>query len=101
MNYTLLRHCASRLERMLEIYAATDSEAAALWVTLNEYLEKANAGTLTDPLGRGSLPGGRYFTEGTLRKYRDLETAYRDFAVEATGGESPALRALRKEMGEI
>ncbi len=50
------------------------------------------------PLPWGDIPGGRYFNEGSLRRYPELEQAFARFRIEATGGESPALRKLRGEM---
>ena len=56
------------------------------------------AGALNAPLPWGDIPGGRYFNEGSQRRYPELEQAFARFRIEATGGESPALRKLRGEM---
>ena len=56
------------------------------------------AGALNAPLPWGDIPGGRYFNEGSQRRYPELEQAFARFRIEATGGASPALRKLRGEM---
>ena len=56
------------------------------------------AGALNAPLPWGDIPGGRYFNEGSQRRYPELEQAFARFRIEATGGESHALRKLRGEM---
>ena len=56
------------------------------------------AGALNAPLPWGDIPGGRYFNEGSQRRYPELEQAFARFRIEATGAESPALRKLRGEM---
>lgn len=43
------------------------------------------------------MPGAYFFNEGQLRQYPDLESAYADFKIEVTGGETPALRMFREE----
>ena len=53
---------------------------------------------MSAPLPWGDIPGGRYFNEGGLRRYAELEQAFARFRTEATGGDSPALRKLRGEI---
>lgn len=69
-------------------------------VTSTSMLAQAQvaAGALNAPLPWGDIPGGRYFNEGSQRRYPELEQAFARFRIEATGGESPALRKLRGEM---
>lgn len=98
MDQTLLRQRASELEQLLGRYASTDEEAASLYSALKNPLADAQSGKLLSPLRWSQLPGTLYFDEGSLRKYRDLESAYSEFAIEATGGETPVLRELRRQM---
>ena len=77
--------------------APGDTEVADLRGAVEPLLALALAGSggLAAPLPWGDIPGGRYFTEGGLRRYPGLEQAFARFRIEATGGESPALRKLR------
>lgn len=95
MDQTLLRDSAGDLEKLLVIYSAVDAEAARLYG--EKHLARAKSGRMTTPLEVGELPGSMYFNEGSLRKYRDLESAFAKFSIEATGGETPVLRALRAQ----
>ncbi|MGK5014339.1 hypothetical protein [Janthinobacterium sp. HLS12-2] len=67
-------------------------------VTSTSMQAQVAAGALNAPLPWGDIPGGRYFNEGSQRRYPELEQAFARFRIEATGGESPALRKLRGEM---
>jgi hypothetical protein len=98
MDQALLRRRASELEELLTRYAAVDPEAARLYGALQGLLAKAQGGLIVDSMNWSELPGGHSFQEGSLRKYPDLESSYSRFAIEVTGGETPALRALRKAM---
>jgi hypothetical protein len=98
MNQELLRQSALELEGILRHYAIVDEEAARFFSALQSRLTDAQSGQILAPLKWRQLPGMLYFEEGSLRKYSDLEAAYAKFAVEATGGETPVLRELRKQM---
>lgn len=97
MDQGLIHLRAQELEAMLHKYEAADREVAQLHSALKILLRSAQAGTILDPVEWGALPG-RYFSEGSLGKYPDLESSYSRFAIEVTGGESPALLALRRQM---
>lgn len=95
MNKTLLIKSAENLEKILLQYSSVDAEVAALLGALSQLIFDARTGKISIPVEWNEVPGGYYFTEGRLQKYSDLETAYANFKIEITGGESPVLRKLR------
>jgi hypothetical protein len=97
MDQQRLHAHAAELEQLLARLAPADGEVADLRSALEPLLALAGSGALSAPLPWGDIPGGRYFTEGGLRQYPELEQAFARFRIEATGGESPALRQLRGE----
>ncbi|CAM2919459.1 hypothetical protein O3297_13045 [Janthinobacterium sp. SUN128] len=98
MDQQRLQAHAAELEQLLARLAPADGEVADLRSALEPLLALAGSGALSAPLPWGDIPGGRYFTEGGLRQYPELEQAFARFRIEATGGESPALRKLRGEL---
>lgn len=98
MDIAKVRESADQLASLLMHYSAIDEEAKQLKFALTELLEGVQSGRTVGPLDWREIPGDYYFNEGGLRKYRDLETAYADFKIELTGGESPVLRELRLRM---
>ena len=98
MDQQRLQARAAELEQLLARLAPADGEVADLRSALKALLALAGSGALSAPLPWGDIPGGRYFTEGGLRQYPELEQAFARFRIEATGGESPALRKLRGEL---
>ena len=98
MDQQRLQASAAELAQWLARLASADGEGADLRSALEPLLALAGSGALTAPLPWGDIPGGRYFTEGGLRRYPGLEQAFARFRIEATGGESPALRKLRGEI---
>lgn len=98
MEQQRLQTLATELEQLLARLALVDGEVADLRSAVEPLLVLAGSGALSAPLPWGDIPGGRYFTEGGLRQYPELEQAFARFRIEATGGESHALRKLRGEM---
>lgn len=98
MDQQRLQSRAAELEQLLARLASADAEVADLRSALEPLLALAGSSALSAPLPWGDIPGGRYFTEGGLRRYPELEQAFARFRIEATGGESPALRKLRGEI---
>lgn len=96
MDKILLQQKAEALEAILLRYAAEDSEAASVLRGVRPLIERAKEQTIDVPLEIREIPGGYFFDEGSLRKYRDLENAYAEFCIEATGGEPPALKMFRE-----
>lgn len=95
MDRLLLLKSAERLEQLLRQYAAVDHEAKVLLDALSALINDARYGKIVSALEWSEVPGALSFTEGGLAKYGDLETAYAEFKIEITGGESPVLRNLR------
>ncbi len=100
MNQILLTRAAEDLRATLDKYAETDANASLLREALSNLIDRALRGDLQAPMPWQSIPGDWMFNETNLRQYRDLESAYARFKLQATGGEPPALRALRQRMGE-
>lgn len=98
MDQQRLQALAAELEQLLARLAPVDAEVDDLRSAVEPLLALAGSGALSAPLSWGDIPDGRYFTEGGLRQYPELEQAFARFRIEATGGESPALRKLRGEM---
>ena len=98
MDQQRLQARAAELEQWLARLAPADGEVADLRSALEPLLALAGSGGLSAPLPWGDIPGGRYFNEGSLRRYAELEQAFARFRIEATGGDSPALRKLRGEI---
>lgn len=98
MDQQRLQACTAELRQLLARLAGADTEAADLCSALEPLLALAGSGALVAPLPWGDIPGGRYFTEGGLRQYPELEQAFARFRIEATGGASPALRKLRGDV---
>ena len=98
MDQSRLQACTAELEQLLARLAPADGEVADLRSAVEPLLALAGSGALSAPLPWGDIPGGRYFTEGGLRQYPGLEQAFARFRIEATGGESPALRKLRGDI---
>ena len=98
MDQQRLQALAAELEQLLARLAPAAGEVADLRSAVEPLLALAGSGALSAPLPWGDIPGGRYFTEGGLRQYPGLEQAFARFRIEATGGESPALRKLRGDI---
>ncbi len=94
MNQTQIVRAASELQRLLQHYASCDAEVGGLLHALTALLQSAQAGTITAPIEWRDIPGAYLFSEGNLRHYRELESAYATFKIEITGGEIPALSSL-------
>lgn len=98
MNIAELKKSAEALKQVLAKYAPLDPEAKYLQDSLSSVIDEVLADKITAPIAWASVPGGYYFNEGSLRKYDDLETAFAEFKIELSGGESPVLRQLRLDM---
>ncbi|MBA5607392.1 hypothetical protein H3H36_18710 [Duganella sp. FT3S] len=93
-----LKKKAEKLARELFIHAKHDNQVKCLLGGLLPFIEDAIAERVDEPLRWADMPGAYFFNEGHLRKYSDLESAYAEFKLEMTGGETPALRKLREEI---
>lgn len=99
MNQMLLAKSAKKLEELLLRYTSVDAGVSELFDALSGLIDDARGGRITAPVEWRNVPGRYNFTEGGLQKYPDLETAYAEFKIEVTGGESPVLRKLRSSEG--
>lgn len=95
MDQVLLVKSAEKLEKTLLQYSSVDAEVSDLFDALSGLINDARTGKILTPIEWRDVPGTYHFTEGGLRKYDTLETAYAEFKIEITGGESPVLRSLR------
>lgn len=91
MDIIAIKTTAVALEILLQKYAQSDSEAAGLFEALKQLIMRAKNGNVSAPMEWSDIPGSYFFTEGTLRKYRDLEKAFAEFRIELTGGDNPVL----------
>lgn len=94
MDKLVLKSAAEKFERELAKLAG-DSEVVSLRSAMLPLIDAAKAGRIEAALQWREIPGARLFSEGDLRRHRELESAYSAFCVELTGGESDALRALK------
>lgn len=60
-------------------YIKTGTEAANFQKLLQSLLNRIKNGEIHPPIEWRDIPGSQCFTEGTLRKYRDLERDYAEF----------------------
>lgn len=97
MNKLELKYKAEKLLTLLSYYSKSDREAAGLLHGMLPLINEALAGSVVTPLDWTDMPGAYLFSEGNLGQYADLETAYAEFKIEITGGETPALRKLREQ----
>ena len=95
MNKESLKKDAIKLEQLLSKYSAAEPEASALYNALLDILDSAKNMKIDKPMEWRDIPGSRFFDEGNLRKYPDLEKSFADLRIEITGGEPLALRRLK------
>ena len=90
MNQLATLRAARELEaESLKLIAQGEAEVAQFFNSISDLIERAKRGDLRDPVEWRDIPGARFFSEGTLRKFRNLEAAYAKFQIEATGGDNP------------
>ncbi|WP_263383761.1 hypothetical protein [Granulicella arctica] len=95
MDQASLKHAALTLDLILQRYAEEDPGGTILHSALSDLLQAAILGQLQHPLAWNDIPGDYLVNETSMRQYPDLESAYANFKIEATGGETPALKAMR------
>lgn len=96
MNKVLLKQKAEALETLLLKYSSQDARVSSLRAGLWPFLQRAKEQAIETPLDRRLIPGGYLFQEFDLSKYVGLGNAYAEFCIEATGGETPALKKFRE-----
>jgi hypothetical protein len=89
-----LKQKATKLEEMLITYKG-EPEVDALERALHILIASAKDKLISIEVEH--VPGGYLFSEGSLRKFRDLEEAYASFRIEIYGlADSPVLDKIRK-----
>jgi hypothetical protein len=94
MNLPLLAEKSEKLEKILFLHAPLDEDISKFFDALSKLIHDARTGKIIAPVDWRDVSGAHYFTEKALRKYSAIETAYAEFKIEVTGGESPALKQL-------
>lgn len=100
MNVELLKTKALQLRAAINALKATDPAAAKLSMELEHLMKMAECGQIQSPMQWRDIPGRYLFTEEGLQQYPALEHAFAEFKIELTGGESPTLARLKRQMGE-
>ena len=95
MNKEILKIKATELERLLSNYSKSEGEALELLNMLSTLIDDSKLMKVVSPMEWRDIPGSRFFTEGGLAKFSDLEKAFADFRIELTGGEPSALSRLK------
>lgn len=101
MNIEALKDKARKLQAAIDALKAIEPAAATLGILLEPLITKAECMEIRTPMEWRDIPGGYLFTEERLQQYSALERAYAQFQIELTGGETPILRRLKEQMGEI
>ena len=94
MDRAALASTAREFEELLGRYATSSPEARSLLAQLQPIIEAAIAGRIRMPLDQAQIPGGRYFLEGELGEYRDLEDCYARLNIELTGGRTESVQKI-------
>lgn len=85
MDQALIRKTAEDLEIVLNKYCDVDKEAGYLKNMMMPFINDAKEGKITNPVEWRKVPGDILFDEGSLRQFRDLESAYANFKLKITG----------------
>ncbi|TWB51049.1 hypothetical protein [Nitrospirillum viridazoti] len=101
MDQERLKQSALELEDTSRRYAETDPEAKLFAGAVEGIIADVKAGKILAPMDRMTGLYKVYFFEGTLQKYRDLETAFANFDMELSGGETPEVRAILDKIAAI
>lgn len=79
MNLEKIQTTTHNLETTILKYSPLDEEVANFQKILRPLINRIKAGETHPPIEWRDIPGSQCFTEGTLRKYRDLERDYAEF----------------------
>ncbi|AVB17116.1 hypothetical protein BKM09_011765 [Pseudomonas amygdali pv. morsprunorum] len=100
MNAEHLKQKTQKLREVIEDLRNSDPVVEKLRVEIEPLMKLAESGMITVKLQWRDIPGRYLFTEESLQQYSHLEHAFAEFRVELTGGKTPLLRKLKREMGE-
>ncbi|MEQ4315806.1 hypothetical protein ABNM01_22825 [Pseudomonas syringae] len=100
MDAEHLKQKTQKLREVIENLKKSDHVVEKLRAEIEPLMEMAESGMITAKLQWRDIPGRYLFTEEGLQQYSHLEHAFAEFRIELTGGETPLLRKLKREMGE-
>ena len=96
MNQAALKLAAEKLKAVAEALISNgDREVQSFLEALRPLVEDAIGLRIGKPMEWRDVPGGWQMSETHLRNRPELESAYAEFKIELTGGESPVLKRLR------
>ncbi|MFA0945664.1 MULTISPECIES: hypothetical protein [Pseudomonas syringae group] len=100
MDAEHLKQKTQKLREVIEGLKKSDHVVEKLRAEIEPLMQMAESGMITAKLQWRDIPGRYLFTEEGLQQYSHLEHAFAEFRIELTGGETPLLRKLKREMGE-
>ncbi|ELP96776.1 hypothetical protein A987_23770 [Pseudomonas syringae BRIP34881] len=100
MDIEKLKQKTQKLREVIEDLKKSDHVVETFRAEIEPLMELAEFGIITAKLQWEDIPGRYLFTEEGLQQYSHLEHAFAEFRIELTGGETPLLRRLKREMGE-
>ncbi|WP_183138747.1 hypothetical protein [Pseudomonas syringae group genomosp. 3] len=100
MDIEKLKQKTQKLREAIEDLEKSDHVVEKLRIEIEPLMKLAESGMIPAKLQWRDIPGRYLFTEESLQQYRLLEHAFAEFRIELTGGETPLLRKLKREMGE-
>ncbi|KPX63419.1 hypothetical protein ALO39_100487 [Pseudomonas syringae pv. lapsa] len=100
MNIEHLKQKTQKLREVIEDLKKSDHVVEKLRAEIEPLMKLAESGMITVELQWRDIPGRYLFTEEGLQQYPHLEHAFAEFRIELTGGETPLLHKLKREMGE-
>ncbi|EPM49446.1 hypothetical protein [Pseudomonas syringae] len=100
MDIERLKQKTQKLREAIEDLEKSDHVVEKLRIEIEPLMKLAESGMIPVKLQWRDIPGRYLFTEESLQEYSLLEHAFAEFRIELTGGETPLLRKLKKEMGE-
>ncbi|RMQ11388.1 hypothetical protein ALQ09_05230 [Pseudomonas viridiflava] len=100
INIEHLQQKTQELREVIEDLKKSDHVVEKLRAEIEPLMKLAESGMITVKLQWRDIPGRYLFTEEGLQQYPHLEHAFAEFRIELTGGETPLLHKLKREMGE-
>jgi hypothetical protein len=95
-NQELLDACAL-LEEVCKKYS-DDREVADFQACIAPVIADVRAGRVTPPIEWREIPCFLYFTEGTLQRFPDVESAFATFQIVLTGGMPDSIREFLEDI---
>lgn len=95
-NQELLDAC-TLLEEACKKHA-DDDEVNRFLDCISSTIEDVRAGRITPPIEWREIPCFLYFTEGTLQRFPDVESAFATFQIVLTGGMPDSIREFLEDI---